>query len=304
MSENRIPTMPQDEGRIPTRPQAEERIPTMPQNEERIATVPQMDGRVATLPQDDRTATVPQYATSENIRGSLLLDHDCEFIGNYGLRYLLKSRQVVSADSGESQIYECTIEGDTNRYVARILKAITPDSPSEKLMQRSKVIRFLQGISNNPNAHVLPLLDHGTVSINEKSYFVEIYPYCEGGDLGQKKGSISYQMLCEEVVPALNEALNIFHQAGFVHRDIKPDNLYYYKGKVVLGDFGITCELGENNFAIDRTMTGTLGYYAPELMLRAAVKASDYYSFGQTLWTLYSGEMMYQNIFRRFRSEG
>lgn len=72
----------------------------------------------------------------------------------------------------------------------------------------------------------------------------------------------------------------------------------------MLGDFGITCDLREDGFATDRYKTGTLGYYAPELMSQAAIRASDYYSFGQTIWTLYSGEMMYRNILRMYKDQG
>ena len=38
--------------------------------------------------------------------------------------------------------------------------------------------------------------------------------------------------------------------------------------------------------------------------MQAALKASDYYSFGQTLWTLYSGRMMYGDIIQMYKSAG
>lgn len=296
MREDRIPTMPQADERIPTMPQGEERIPTMPQNDGRVPTVPQAEGRTATVPQG---GFAPGAAS-----GGKIITSDCTFVGVRGGRFTLYASQVISADSGESQIYGCTMENAPENYVARVLKSVTPASPFDKLIQREKVLEFLLRYSNRPDSHILPLVDHGKVQQGGNEYFVEIYPFCSGGDLGQRRGAIPYETLCKEIVPAINEALHTFHSAGFVHRDVKPDNLYYYNGQVVLGDFGITCDLVNNNFATDRTKTGTLGYYAPELMSQAAVRASDYYSFGQTLWTLYSGEMMYQNILRRYRSEG
>lgn len=316
----RIPTMPQmdiQSERIPTMPQADaqsERIPTMPQGamgSERVPTMPQSGvtgDRIATLPQgvvgaDGRMATVPQQGPAVNggPTGRILLTSDITFTGDKGGSFVIKASNVVSADSGESQIYGCEKRADSEKYVARVLISLTPDSDISKRQTRDKVIQFLDAMSMNPDAHVLPLVDHGTVSINGKDYYVEVYPFCEGGDLGTQKGKIPYKELCEKVIPAVNKALHYFHNAGLVHRDVKPDNLYYYKGSVVIGDFGITCDLREDGFATDRFKTGTLGYYAPELMSQAAIKASDYYSFGQTIWTLYSGEMMYRNILRRYK---
>ena len=307
MAEERIPTMPQADirlERIPTMPQADikiERIPTMPQagvQPERIPTMPQ--GAVGA---DGRIATVPQQGTVANSGpvGKILLLSDISFTGDKGGSYVIKAGDVISADSGESQIYGCEKSADTEKYVARVLISLTPDSDISKRQTRDIVIQFLDGMSMNPDAHVLPLVDHGTVPINGKDYYVEVYPFCEGGDLGTRKGKIPYKELCEKVIPAVNKALHHFHSACLVHRDVKPDNLYYYKGNVVLGDFGITCDLRADGFATDRYKTGTLGYYAPELMSQAAIKASDYYSFGQTIWTLYSGEMMYRNILRRYK---
>ncbi len=320
MSEERIPTMPQvDEVRIPTMPQnaaTSERIPTMPQNAAasgRIPTMPQGSAaaqRVPTMPQaamgaDGRIATVPQQGAIRvgATGGRLLVTADVNFVGDRGSSFVIEAANVVSADSGESQIYGCHKVNEKGRYVARVLISLTPASSFEKRQTRDKVIRFLDSVRDNEDAHILPLLDHGTVILNGEERYVEIYPFCEDGDLGRRKGEITYRELHDEVIPALNQALYHFHKAGLVHRDVKPDNLYKYKGKIVIGDFGITCDL-RDGLATDKNKTGTLGYYAPELMSQAAVEASDYYSLGQTIWTLYSGEMMYRNILRNYSADG
>ena len=321
MDNERIPTMPQTEERIPTMPQTEERIPTMPQTEGRIPTMPQAgegriptmpqagEGRIATMPQQvagegGRLATIPQDSLRGSRRGNILLGSDIEFTGDKGGHFIIHSSEVINTDSGESQIYACNSSGRSEKLVARILLSVKPSDAVEKLQTREKVIRFLDSVSRNEDAHILPLLDYGSIKIKGAEYFVEIYPYCEDGDLGKKSGKLSYQEIKTEIVPAINEALHLFHSAGLVHRDIKPDNLYRYNGKIVIGDFGISCDLREDGFATDKFKTGTLGYYAPELMSQAAIQASDYYSFGQTLWTLYSGEMMYRNILRRYKDYG
>ena len=325
MDNERIPTMPQGgdiSGHVPTMPQKEgnvsERIPTMPQMEgsvsKRIPTMPQggdIFGHVPTMPQeqmrlDGHIATMPQQNGNQTsvIGGKLLLSNDINFKGDRGNSFVIEGKKVISADSGESQIYGChRLVGD-EKLVARVLISVTPRSDAEKKQTRDKVIHFLDAMSENSDSHILPLLDHGIIQIDGSDYYVEIYPFCEGGDLENRKGKISYIELKDEIIPALNQALHYFHNLRLVHRDVKPDNLYRYKDKIVLGDFGITCDLREDGFATDKYKTGTLGYYAPELMSQAAIKASDYYSFGQTIWTLYSGEMMYRNILRRYRDFG
>lgn len=289
MDEERIPTMPQGE-RIPTMPQGE-RIPTMPQGKVGA------DGRIATVPQNLNKG----QGTSEK---GLILTGDLSFSGEKGGKFIIQGSKVISSNSGESQIYSCHSENGKEKYVARVLISVTPESDMERRLTRSKVINFLDGASRNEDSHILPLIDHGTITAVGHEYYVEIYPFCGGGDLGNRKGKITYKELQEEIIPGVNEALKEFHEGGFVHRDVKPDNLYKYNNKVVLGDFGITCDLREDGFATDKFKTGTLGYYAPELMSQAAIKASDYYAFGQTIWTLYSGEMMYGNILRRYKGYG
>lgn len=75
-------------------------------------------------------------------------------------------------------------------------------------------------------------------------------------------------------------ALEGFRQAGIMHHNIKPDNIYVdEKGNYKLGDFGIS-EIGEAKLEPG-------GYSAPELFSGTSVdSASDIYSLGVVLYKL------------------
>ena len=256
-------------------------------------TVPQIEGL---------GETVPQTAAVALDRRPLLLYSDVTFSGDSGREFVLKASEVIAADGGEAQVYACYTASDPKKYAARIVLSVTPESDFPKRRTRLKVLDFLKRVGHNDNTHILPLVDEGSVDIGGKDYYVEIYPYCAGGDYGHRH-NVSYDELCREVIPALNTALHHFHEAGLIYRDLKPGNIYKYNGQVVIGDFGISCDMTDG-FATDKEKTGTLGYYAPELMSGAAKTASDYYSLGQTLWTLYHGDMMYERLIRAYRDEG
>ncbi len=54
------------------------------------------------------------------------------------------------------------------------------------------------------------------------------------------------------------------HQSGFVHRDIKPDNIILTKDyKIKLIDYGFTCPVNKTGAA--KGAVGTKNYMAPEI---------------------------------------
>src|SRR4051812_46807673 len=77
------------------------------------------------------------------------------------------------------------------------------------------------------------------------------------------------------------------HEAGLVHRDVKPQNLILRRdGTVKIADFGIA-RAAETTITVAGTVLGTAAYLAPEQALGEEVTAAaDVYSLGAVLYEL------------------
>jgi len=198
---------------------------------------------------------------------------------------------------GESQVYLANRTSDNAQVVIKIYDAITDDPQIRK--NRKAILEFLHSNSDYKNTHIMPLFDDGSVIMfdddgDEYTRQFDVLPYCKEGELKE----CDYQMLKTQVIPQIIIALNLLHTNNLVHRDIKPSNIYMYDGVILLADFGTTSKIMNiESHSVTQTKRGTPGYTAPELSDKYYVIASDYYSLGCTIATLYNkGKHVYHTF--------
>ncbi|MBX3437383.1 MAG: serine/threonine protein kinase [Planctomycetaceae bacterium] len=96
------------------------------------------------------------------------------------------------------------------------------------------------------------------------------------------------------IICQVAEGLAAAHQAGILHRDLKPDNiLLTHRGIAKIGDFGLAKRLGPQTAGSGKeTLAGTPQFMAPELFQGvSASPASDVYSLGVCYFLLLTGRL-------------
>ena len=83
-------------------------------------------------------------------------------------------------------------------------------------------------------------------------------------------------------------ALNAMHEKGFVHCDIKPNNILFdNKGGIKIIDLGQSCRLGQ----IKKRIQGTPDYIAPEQVRREHLShRTDIFNLGATMYWALTGK--------------
>jgi len=125
----------------------------------------------------------------------------------------------------------------------------------------------------------------------------------EGTDLAQiiKAGELSQEQSLT-ILEQVCDALCYSHDRGYVHRDVKPANIFVDReGRVKVGDFGLAKVMGgDDNLARDElglTLTGqaigTPNYIAPEMLSDGSSfdHRADIYALGVVLYEMLTGEI-------------
>lgn len=162
--------------------------------------------------------------------------------------------------------------------------------------------REIRSLVNLEHPHVVRIIDVG--EYERVPYLV--MPYLAGGSLESrrpKKDGRNRPIKPEQLRGWLTDvakALDFIHSQGFVHRDIKPDNILFDKHQnAYISDFGIAKAVGKQSEGQPSlsglAILGTVGYMSPEVLLGDDYDGrTDQYALAATVWELLTGRTLFR----------
>ena len=208
---------------------------------------------------------------------------DATPFGHYQLQELL-------GRGGMGEVYRA-YDTNTDRIVA--LKVLPPHLADDSTFQQ-RFRRESQAAAGLNEPHVVPI--HGFGEIDGRLYLD--MRLIEGRDLGtilkesdKPPGAAFAVNVVEQVAAALDAA----HEAGLIHRDVKPSNILITdQDFVYLIDFGLARTAGEKAVTTAGSTLGTLAYMAPERFDAGhADPRSDIYALTCVLYECLTGSRPY-----------
>jgi hypothetical protein len=144
--------------------------------------------------------------------------------------------------------------------------------------------RSLAALSH-PNVVAVFDVEPGDPAAGFEPFFV--MELCDGGSLADRMSAAGGRLAPDELVPmvaGVSDGLAAIHEAGLLHRDVKPHNVLIAGGRAKLGDLGLARPeevVAQTSLTEAGTALGTLGYLAPERLAGVpATAAADVWSLG------------------------
>ncbi|APZ91680.1 serine/threonine-protein kinase [Fuerstiella marisgermanici] len=91
----------------------------------------------------------------------------------------------------------------------------------------------------------------------------------------------------------LARGLSYLHEAGVVHRDLKPHNVFFEDGLVKIGDYSLSKVITASHRSGNTMTVGSVHYMAPEISLGRYDKTVDIYALGVILFEMLTGKPPY-----------
>ncbi|MFI1164989.1 protein kinase [Streptomyces sp. NPDC020801] len=210
--------------------------------------------------------------------------------GRYQLRDLLGEGGMASVHLAYDSVLD--------RQVA--IKTLHTELGREQAF-RERFRREAQAVAKLTHTNIVSVFDTGEDELDSMTTPYIVMEYIEGRPLGsvldedvRQHGAMPADKALKITADVL-AALEISHEMGLVHRDIKPGNVMMTKrGVVKVMDFGIARAMQSGVTSMTQTgmVVGTPQYLSPEQALGRGVDArSDLYSVGIMLFQLVTGRL-------------
>jgi hypothetical protein len=194
----------------------------------------------------------------------------------------------VLGTGGMAVVYEAT-QLSLDRIVA--LKVLAPNlSADPTFVERFRREAMLQAALEHP--HIVTVYEAGET---EEGLFLAMR-LVRGTNL--KQLVLDAQLDPARTLAILDQiadALDTAHDAGLIHRDVKPQNMLVDdEDRAYLADFGLTKGARERGITRTGQYLGSLDYVSPEQIKGSPLSArSDLYAFAAVLYECLTGEVPY-----------
>lgn len=189
---------------------------------------------------------------------------------------------------GMATVYLAVQESVDREVALKIMSPALLADPNfgERFLREAKIAARLH------HRHVVGIHDVSRVG----DYHYIAMEYLAGGAILPKDGGAREVTFALRVIREIATAINYAQQKGFIHRDIKPDNILLRDdGSSALTDFGIA-RANDSATRMTRTgaVVGTPHYMSPEQARGKQVDGrSDLYSLGVVLYEMLVGRVPY-----------
>jgi len=176
--------------------------------------------------------------------------------------------------------------------------------PAQNMVADARAAREVQLLQQVAHENVVRVVSHGRWKSPDTGQHYVVLEWVEGGTLWQwadetRPHARQVVRLCQKLARALQRT----HEAGVVHRDVKPDNVLVRAadGEPFLSDFGVGSARGAFPLTLGVAQPGTLPFLSPQVLAThlpgaapyPAQPADDWYALGVVLYVLLTDVLPY-----------
>jgi tetratricopeptide (TPR) repeat protein len=201
---------------------------------------------------------------------------------------------------GMGEVFICKFADDVNLMVA--FKTFQKRLFFDKVSQDAFMLEIINWMRLTGTPYIMPALDLQYFNGRPFVMVVAIEPD-EGGRKTLRDHLVQGALSLDKILRYMFQIVVGMYIAqknipGFIHGDLKPENIFILNDNVLVSDFGLSRLIHENH--LDSILESTYSYKAPECWDTTGHYSisSDVYSFGVILYEMITGKLPFNAVAR------
>jgi serine/threonine protein kinase/tetratricopeptide (TPR) repeat protein len=205
---------------------------------------------------------------------------------------VLKGRYVLGSELGRGGFGITYLATDADVAMRKVVVKILNERRSGDVRHLKRFRGEMEALSRIDHPNVVGVLDYWESKDRQQFLVMQFVP---GETLRQRIRRASLPLpTIGIIVSQIGRALTAAHDAGVIHRDVKPENIMIRAtndsgDQVKLIDFGVAAIRAPDDPSLSANVCGTFPYIAPEQFEGESSRASDIYQMGVVAYELVTG---------------